>query len=210
LRKYYSILASGEPTTRKNFLRRMDAMAGLPVDPKPHHYFAYGSNLVEAECSGTAPEAEPCGRAFLPRHRLAFTKHSETRGGDAATIVPDDTSIVWGFLYRVHEKDRDRLRAREIGYEEQGDITVYLAPPGSTTDPIPLEAFTFVAAAACQKRCGPPIEYLNLVIAGATERGLPVAYVKLLSDLRGQVSAITVVDPKLRNSSSSANESSVA
>jgi gamma-glutamylcyclotransferase len=179
-------LRTGDPTSRQQFLRRMDAIAGLPIDTMGNLYFAYGSNLLEAECHKTAPDAQPYASAFLPGYRLAFTKHSTTRGGDAATILPDENSMVWGFVYRVHDKDREHLRAREGGYEELPKTTVYLVAPTPGDDPTPITAFTFAATHICPKQCGPPSAYLDRIIEGATARQLPTAYQKRLTDLRQQ------------------------
>ena len=54
-------LQSGETKARQGFLNRMDAMAGLPVDPLRNFYFAYGSNLKDAECRRTARNAQGYG-----------------------------------------------------------------------------------------------------------------------------------------------------
>lgn len=172
-RDLYHEIAGGEREARRRFLQRMDSMAGLPVTSYPHVYFAYGSNLLGNECRHTAPNAQDHGRAFLPGYRLAFTKHSITRQGDAATITPDANSMVWGYTYRLTDADKDRVQQREGGYDEL-QITVYLAEEeGESTR---LRAFTYIARTACPKQCGPPKDYLDLIINGATERGLPQEY----------------------------------
>ncbi|HEY3456485.1 MAG TPA: gamma-glutamylcyclotransferase family protein [Bryobacteraceae bacterium] len=180
---FFALLESGEAKAREQFLRRMDAMAGLSSDAF-QYYFAYGSNLREAECRRTAPEAQAHGVAFLPSYRLAFTKHSDCRRGDAATIKGDPSSMVWGYVYRVHDDDRTRLKERERGYEEIPRITVYLLSPNPKGNPKELTAFTFAATNECPQRCGPPAAYLDLIITGAEERNLPLAYRQPLVRLR--------------------------
>jgi hypothetical protein len=120
---FVALLEAGNAHAREQFLRRMDAMAGLPVAPLRNCYFAYGSNLQDTECRRTAREAQAYGVAFLPSYRLAFTKHSTTHGGDAATIKDDPTSMVWGYVYRVDDNDQEQLKKREGGYEEIPEIT---------------------------------------------------------------------------------------
>lgn len=66
------------------------------------------------------------GIAFLPGYRLTFNKHSVTRNCDAANIEKDSASMLWGFVYRMHDRDRQQLRKREKGYREISDLTVYL------------------------------------------------------------------------------------
>jgi hypothetical protein len=118
-RDLIALLESGDADARARFLRRLDAMAGLPIRALRNFYFAYGSNLKEEECRRTAHQAESYGVAFLPGYRLAFTKHSITRNGDAANITQDSTSMVWGYVYRITEEDREALRKREGGYRDE-------------------------------------------------------------------------------------------
>jgi gamma-glutamylcyclotransferase len=178
-----ALLRSRNAAAREVLLRRLDAMAGLPIDALRNYYFAYGSNLNDGECRRTAPNAKGYGVAFLPGHRLAFTKHSINRQGDAATINEDPNSIVWGYVYRVTDNDREALRKREGGYEE-AEVTVYLTPPTPGDDPTLLHAFTFVALSACPRHCGPPRAYLDLITAGAEERQLPDEYQQALRSRR--------------------------
>jgi hypothetical protein len=175
------LVQSGNAAARETFLRRLDAMAGFPIDPLRNFYFAYGSNLKDDECRRTAPTAEGYGIAFLPAHRLAFTKHSSTRQGDAATINKDQNSMVWGYVYRTTDGDKESLRKREGGYKEV-PVTVYLTPPTAGDDPTPVRAFTFTAIAECPKHCGPPLTYIDLIIGGARERQLPDDYLKTLAN----------------------------
>lgn len=170
-----AVLESGHAEARQQFLQRLDAMAGVPVEALRNFYFAYGSNLKDQECRRTAAQAEGYGVAFLPGFRLAFTKHSDTRQGDAATVNPDPTSMVWGYVYRVSNHDREELRKREGGYEECR-VTVYLMPPAPEDDPTALTAFTFIAPNECPRHCGPPPAYLDVINQGAEERKLPAAY----------------------------------
>ena len=166
-------LTCGKSDTRTHFLRRMDSMAELPVTPYPHVYFAYGSNLLASECLRTAPEAQHYGKAYVPGYRLVFTKHSITRGGDAATMVPDANSMVWGYMYRLSDADNAELQKRERGYDA-AQITVQLVEQDGGTTPI--DAFTYIATTACPKHCGPPKDYLDLIVKGAAERDLPLEY----------------------------------
>lgn len=130
---------------------------------RKHAYFAYGSNLDEAEIAKTAPD-------------VTFTKHADTRGGDAATITPDPSSVVWGYVYRVTDDDKKALQAREAGYHELPDATVQLL--AANADPTPVRAFTFIAPDACPKHCGPSAGHLGLVIKGAIQRQLPPEYTR--------------------------------
>ncbi|MEI9814665.1 MAG: gamma-glutamylcyclotransferase family protein [Acidobacteriota bacterium] len=169
-------LRSADSDARTKFLQRMNAIAGLIAQPK--FYFAYGSNLRDEECRRSAPHAEAHSRAFLPNFRLVFEKHSHTRGGDAATIIPDPTRVVWGFLYRVTDQDLKGLVAREAGYTCCEKL-VYV-PGGENQTPALVKAIVFVANGNCSQLCGPTADYLDIVRRGATERDLPPEYLRTL------------------------------
>jgi len=180
-----TLRAGKDPTAREHFLRRMDAIAGYPAIRRKHRYFAYGSNIDESEIHRTAPTAEFYATAFLPGYRLVFSKHSETRGGDAASITIDPTSIVWGAVYRVTDQDQEALRQREDGYQELPKTTVYLTPPIPGDDPTPTTAFTFIAKTTCPFHCRPPADYLGIIINAAETRKLPERYVEQLKTYEG-------------------------
>ena len=182
---YYQEVATGASNVRRNLLRRLDTIAGLPVelDPEPLLYFAYGSNLLESEIETTAPDAEPYCTGFVPRYRFAFGKHSTTRGCDAATIVRDETGIVWGYLYEVSKAQRGKLIERERGYELIEEITVYGFPYDQYEEPKAMKAFTFITGTLCDDKCGVTKSYLELVLAGARSRNLPATYVSAIAEL---------------------------
>jgi len=54
-------------------------------------YFAYGSNLLDAEIRATCPSAVAVGAAYVPGWRVVFDKHSVRRGGDAANLSPSES-----------------------------------------------------------------------------------------------------------------------
>jgi hypothetical protein len=177
---FVALLESEDSAARATCLRRMDAIAGIRAGTLSI-YFAYGSNLKDVECRRTACEAEACGIAFLPGYRLTFNKHSITRGGDAANIERDASSVVWGCVYRVHGDDREALRKREGGYVEIPKITVYRISAEPKENPTPLSAFSFAAVDTCQLHCGPSADYLALILEGIDERHLPGDYGRTLA-----------------------------
>jgi hypothetical protein len=171
-REMISDLESAE--ARMCFLRRMDAICDWPTAPGGLLYFAYGSNLLDAEILRTAQIAVPIGKAYVLGQRLAFEKHSKTREGDAATLVSDAVSVVWGFVYQLDGKDMELLRARDGGYREI-ELDAVLLPDDDT--PTYSKVASFVAKEICEDRCGPSQSYLDLVIRGAEQRRLPSDYV---------------------------------
>ncbi len=137
----------------------MDAIAAYPTTQLKHRYFAYGSNIDDNEIHRTAPTAEFYATAFLPGYRLVFTKHAETRGGDAASIASRPCQASSGVPYsasptKTGKRPTTRRRLQEL------KTTVYLTPPTPGDDPTPTTAFTFIAATPCPLQCGPPADYL--------------------------------------------------
>ena len=179
LEDYCGELVSGAPEVREAFLRRMDAICGL-VPPQRRVYFAYGSNLVQAEMLAKAPHAEPYGLAFVPGYRLVFTKHSTTRGCDAASIEKCPSRVLWGFLYRVKPEDQTSLRKRESGYVEQRVQAWRVEGVADCERGTRVEAYTFIGKASCTASCGPTEEYRAIVVDGARLRGLPNDYIASL------------------------------
>lgn len=147
-------------------------------------YFAYGSNLLEREIRRDARDAEEVGVAVLLAYRLVFTKHSTSRGGDAASIETAKARTVWGYLYRLTEADRHALQRRERGYREIG-VTVRRVSEAGGTDAI-VDAFTFQAEERCPRGCGAPSTYIGLIVEGARSRGLPEEYIRSIEAAPGR------------------------
>jgi hypothetical protein len=76
---------------------------------KPVVYFAYGSNLDDAQMRTRCPSAVPGAKATLPRHRLIFCGHCRGWGGGVASLVRDGRSAFAGRLYRLQLADLARL-----------------------------------------------------------------------------------------------------
>ena len=112
-------MAIGPAEVREAFRKRMDAICGRLARPGSL-YFAYGSNLLDREIKVSAASAQPEGIAYLPGWRLMFNKHSKSRGDkDTADIQKCASRVVWGFVYRVTDEDKDGLKRCERGYREQ-------------------------------------------------------------------------------------------
>jgi gamma-glutamylcyclotransferase (GGCT)/AIG2-like uncharacterized protein YtfP len=76
-------------------------------------YFAYGSNLDQAQMKRRCPRARLIGKAVLPSYRLTFGGHSRMWGGAVATVKRDRNCSVDGLLYDMPQADFDRLDAFE-------------------------------------------------------------------------------------------------
>jgi hypothetical protein len=81
------------------------------------HYFAYGSNLDEAQMRARCPSSSALFPARLPHHRLEFTHFSSRWRGGAADVVPHFGGAVWGLVYALDDVDVVRLDRLEGGYD---------------------------------------------------------------------------------------------
>lgn len=82
-------------------------------------YFAYGSNLDRAQMRRRCPESKFYRRATLKDHRLKFMGSSVKWSGGVASVEKSSLHDVEGLIYRVSDKDLERLDRFE------GHPTVY-------------------------------------------------------------------------------------
>lgn len=154
----------------------------------PMPYFAYGSNMLAARLRARTPSARAVCTARLHGHTLRFWKRGRDESGKA-TIVPSEQphDQVIGVVYEISEPegdDLDRAEDRGHGYDR---VEVRLA--GREGD---LDAFTYRASPDWLDPSLLPFDwYLDLVIAGAIEHGLPEDYIRPLR----QVSTTEDPDP---------------
>jgi gamma-glutamylcyclotransferase len=139
-------------------------------------YFAYGSNLwIDQMAARTGPIGLGDDRprvARLPDHRLVFNMLGEDGQVFANVVRPGEG--VFGVLYRCGPECLDKLDAYEQGYERRRVLV---------TDEcgLTLEAVVYVARADRVARGGKPsAEYLDRVVRGARQHGLPEAYVRTI------------------------------
>lgn len=140
-----------------------------------HWYFAYGSNLLtEQKVERTGPIRE-CKRARLDGYRLTFNKRGDDDTGKA-NIVPDASSSVWGVVYRCNDAALLKMDKREGvsgGHYKRTTIRVRLDGESE------LEVITYVAGDSfIDDSCSPMRSYLNRIIDGAREHGLPDSYIR--------------------------------
>lgn len=143
----------------------------------PQLYFAYGSNMEPRRMKRRAPGSRPLGPARLPQHRLDFTRYSTKFHGGVADVVPDDEAEVWGVLYEVEASDLERLDEHEgvpVGYR-RGAVSVV------ANDGREREAAVYLANRT--GRFTPRKEYMDFLLRGAREHGLPQEWVRHLESM---------------------------
>ncbi len=150
------------------------AVQGLAGTSEVYTYFAYGSNMSLARLRARTPSARPLGCHQLPQHLLRFHKAGRDGSGKCdAWYTGNAQHSIFGALFEIHRDDRHLLDMAEglgMGYEQK-TVTVYC------TAGRPVYAETYFATAITE-RLKPFDWYLDHVLRGARESGLPADYVQ--------------------------------
>lgn len=154
------------------------------ITPPSFVNFAYGSNMSTRRLRARTPSARPCGIGQLPGHRLMW--HKIGRDGTAKCDIletgrPND--IVWGVLFEILLAERPLLDQAEglgNGYEHKNIdvLTDFGVKPAGA-----------YYATHIDSALRPFDWYLEFVLQGAREHGLPGQYLRELE------SVTAVIDP---------------
>jgi gamma-glutamylcyclotransferase len=143
----------------------------------PILYFAYGSNMASDEIAGWCPRPRALGPAELPDHRLAFLRRSIRWDGGAADIVSAPGESVWGVLWEL-PLGIGELDAKEGAGKAYRRREVEVLVDGRSASALAYEVMRKEAGEVPPRR-----EYIDAMLAGAREHGLPEAW--LLRIARG-------------------------
>ena len=128
-------------------------------------YFAYGLNMDPAGMARRCPKARPLGPARLPRHRFIVTRDGY------ASVIRDPREEVHGVLWdctladiRVLDKFEDVASGLYVKINQP-----VIVPGGAK------RALIYVGRSAEAGKARPG--YMETVIAGAEQFGLPAAYI---------------------------------
>jgi gamma-glutamylcyclotransferase (GGCT)/AIG2-like uncharacterized protein YtfP len=139
--------------------------------------------MAEEVISAWVPEHRFIGPARLDGFRLLFLRRSIRWKAGAADVVPDEGAATWGALYELSQDDLDALDTKEYaanaGYQRR-EVTV------ETQDGTRHTATTYEVVNKEPRELAPRPEYLELLIKGATERGLPGDWMSVLKELQGR------------------------
>jgi len=137
-------------------------------------YFAYGSNMNFRHMRKRCPESSFVGRGYIKDHKFVFDgKSSNWPGFACANIVPCEGEEVWGGIFEISGKDLKSLDKYEhypinyghgkllvLGGHEKIESLVYLREP--------------------QEEGPARKEYLEMILEGARDCGLPEEYINFL------------------------------
>lgn len=143
-------------------------------------HFGYGSNMSEEYMKQYTPSLKYVMNARLPNFEIQFRKYSDNMKGGISSIIPKPGGMIFGVLYYIPKKEMDELDILEdvpLGiytretYQVLGeDGKWYAADLYRVTNP--KGPFT------------PAKQYLDLMIAGATEHDINPAWIATLKEMR--------------------------
>lgn len=135
-------------------------------------YFAYGSNLSEAQMVRRCPSARPAEPARLLRHELFFSGHSTNWNGGVADLRPADEHSVFGLVYSLEVDDLallDRFegtyRRKRIGVMAAQELQAWIYVRKQDYPPTLPSAEYLAIMAHAYGRLGHPLEALLRAIA---------------------------------------------
>ena len=139
-------------------------------------YFCYGDDMAPGRIKLICQNPVCLGVARLRDYRLVFVGYSKKWDGGEEALVNESGSDVWGVVYRLGYTDGDLLDSRkDIRLNGTGSRFHYpaevFAPDGTEYSVL------FYQKAELGEPKLPSREYLDRVIAGAVDRGLPPEYI---------------------------------
>jgi gamma-glutamylcyclotransferase len=127
--------------------------------------------MASAELAAWCASHRALGAAELPDHRLAFLRRSIRWGAGVVDIVPAPGRSVWGVLYELPlgPGELDAKEGAGFAYRRR-EVDVLLG--GSS-----FAAFAYEVIEKEPADVPPRRDYLDLLVTGAREHGLPEHYV---------------------------------
>ncbi len=135
-------------------------------------YFAYGSNLDLPQMKRRCPSSKLISKGSLSGYRLTFNRYSSGWGGGVADVIQDQSSEVWGLVFKLSDTDLERLDRYEGYYKDQNSLyerwkAVINTPNGQISD---VWVCTVVEK---QKFVQPTVEYLQIIKDAAVRWNFP-------------------------------------
>ena len=148
-------------------------------DPRRQYLFAYGADMHPEQIRERCSRPVALGPARLPGYAIGFYGHSDIWDGAVETAVPTPGSALWGVLYELTFTDALRLDewhdARLDGAGSFFHFPVRVESAGGELRTALLYKKDVLGAPQPPSR-----EYLDFIVQGALERGLPQAYTEAL------------------------------
>ena len=140
-------------------------------------YFAYGSNLDIDQKERRTGEIREARRACLPGYRITFDKLGGDRTGKA-NITPDDTHVVWGVAYLCSGEALTKMD----DYEGVLAVTIAARVCRFGANRMRHSMLSLRRGRAVRGSPRPPApDYLQRIVRGARNHGLPEEYIRRFS-----------------------------
>ncbi len=140
------------------------------------YYFTYGSNMLSERMNERIPVAKLAGKACLQNWKLVWDKISKDDSAKA-NLKAEVGCAVWGVIYCLSEQEMKLLDKIEGGYQRT-EVVIQLHGESCS-------AITFVS----EKRDPhllPYDWYKELVLKGAREHSLPLAYIDEIAGIESK------------------------
>jgi len=142
-------------------------------------YFAYASNMNHAQMKSRAGQVFDVQVATLANYELVFNR--KVRGGVAtANIRPASGKRVLGILFKIPDaafRNLDRFEGVPQHYRR-----IEVRVSGSNGQPVNAQVYI---ATKVEKGLRPAPHYLQTILDGAVEHGLPADYVEEIKAAAG-------------------------
>ncbi|XP_058130618.1 gamma-glutamylcyclotransferase-like isoform X1 [Anopheles ziemanni] len=165
-------------------LAEMSAVTGT------FYYFAFGSNLLAKRIHIQNPTAVRKGYGYLKDYSLDFFHYAARWRGAPATIVEQKGEEVWGAIWEIDNSNLADLDRQEgVHNSVYKPLTLPVVLPGGDT--LECRVYQLVKNPCCLAPDAdrpyerqPSKTYMNIIINGAKETGLPEDYIALLKRIK--------------------------
>ncbi len=159
------------------------------------YHFAYGSNMNSEQLQARCADAKLIAVAKLADHQLGFHGYTPEWDGAEETVSEAPGKEVWGVIYELTPSDKEKLDDwQDALFDGSG---AYFHSPAKVTDQ---QAKEYSVLLYKKAKLGnpekPSEEYLNFIVKGAVERGLPAAYVDQLRSIETRKAKFVVPRPR--------------
>lgn len=153
--------------------------------PGELYHFAYGSNMNVEQIRKRCSVPRAVAVAKLADHRVAFFGYSGVWDGAMETVIAAPGREVWGVVYALNFADRESLDAwQDVRIDGTG---AYFHYPAEVTDTKGrVHSVLFYKKDILGDPQKPSREYLDFIVQGAIEHGLPAAYIEGLRQIESK------------------------
>lgn len=139
------------------------------------YYFAFGSNMQEAQMLDRCPSARRIDVGVLLDHMLVFNRRGSYRPGGVASVEGVRGERVYGVIYSLNPLDLEELDRREDPSAYRRTTEIIKALDGK-------EYACHVYKALPEGTFRPDAEYLSELVTAAEENQLPTKYIERLKE----------------------------